>query len=66
MKEPYKEHPTAISNVELARELGRKNPPPDIMVTVNGYIFGMTDAERQALRNILAGIARSGEEIHLG
>ena len=65
MRAPYKEQPKAITSVELADALRSKKPLPDIVVTVNGCVFGMTEAERQALRNLLADIARGSEEIHL-
>ena len=65
MKAPYNERPKAITSAELADALRSKKPLPDIVVTVNGCVFGMTEAERQALRNLLADIARGSEEIHL-
>ena len=55
-----------MTTAELADALRSKKPLPDIVVTVNGCVFGMTEAERQALRNFLADIARGSEEIHLG
>lgn len=66
MRAPYNERPKAMTTTELADALRSKKPLPDIVVTVNGCVFGMTEAERQALRNFLADIARGSEEIHLG
>ena len=66
MRAPYNERPKAMTTTELADALRSKKPLPDIVVTVNGCVFGMTEAERQALRNLLADIARGSEEIHLG
>ena len=65
MRAPYNERPKAMTTTELADALRSKKPLPDIVVTVNGCVFGMTEAERQALRNLLADIARGSEEIHL-
>ena len=65
MRAPYNERPKAMTTTELADALRSKKPLPDIVVTVNGCVFGTTEAERQALRNLLADIARGSEEIHL-
>ena len=45
MRAPYKEQSKAITSVELADALRSKKPLPDIVVTVNGCVFGMTEAE---------------------
>ena len=66
MRAPYNERPKAMTTTELADALRSKKPLPDIVVTVNGCVFGTTEAERQALHNLLVGIARNGEEMRLG